>query len=139
MRMRSIRWMPALSSHGISISPWTLLTTSLMALLSLLPFMPRPPSSPPPLGHSWLATHAKLHRFRQDDKCECGTKETVFHVLVDCPRLYPLSGEVRVNEFITMTNNDCMYISNLYCSCVVYLNLHEFTNVLLKPYASISV
>src|ERR1700751_1294007 len=22
-------------------------------------------------GHSWLATHAKLLRFREDDKCEC--------------------------------------------------------------------
>jgi ribonuclease HI len=38
-------------------------------------------------GHSWLATHAKLHRFRDDDKCICGGKETVVHVLVDCPRL----------------------------------------------------
>ena len=36
-------------------------------------------------GHSWLATHAKLHRFRDDDKCECGAPETVVNVLVDCP------------------------------------------------------
>ena len=38
-------------------------------------------------GHSWLATHAKRQRFRDDDKCQCGAKETVVHVLVDCPRL----------------------------------------------------
>ena len=38
-------------------------------------------------GHSWLATHAKLHCFRDDDKCECGVLETVVHILVDCPKL----------------------------------------------------
>ena len=38
-------------------------------------------------GHSWLATHTKLHHFRDDDKCKCGAPETVVHILVDCPKL----------------------------------------------------
>lgn len=38
-------------------------------------------------SHSWLATHGKLHGFRDDDKCECGAVETVIHILVDRPRL----------------------------------------------------
>ena len=46
-------------------------------------------------GHSWLATHAKLHRFRDDDKCVCGGKETVVHVLVDCPQLRELRQKLR--------------------------------------------
>ena len=41
----------------------------------------------PRTGHSWLATHAKLHCFMDDDKCECGAPETVVNVLVDCPKL----------------------------------------------------
>ena len=45
-------------------------------------------------GHSWLATHRKLHRLREDEECECGTKETVVHVLVDCPRLMELRQEL---------------------------------------------
>ena len=46
-------------------------------------------------GHSWLATHAKLHRFRDDDKCECGAPETVVHVLVDFPKLKDLRQTLR--------------------------------------------
>jgi ribonuclease HI len=46
-------------------------------------------------GHSWLATHAKLHRFRDDYKCVCGGKETVSHVLVDCPKLRELRQQLR--------------------------------------------
>jgi hypothetical protein len=46
-------------------------------------------------GHSWLATHAKLHKLRDDDKCQCGAKETVVHVLVDCPRLTNLRRQLR--------------------------------------------
>jgi hypothetical protein len=46
-------------------------------------------------GHSWLATHAKLHGFRDDDKCQCGAKETVVHVLVDCPGLRDLRQQLR--------------------------------------------
>lgn len=38
-------------------------------------------------GHSWLAPYGKQYGFRDDDKCECGAKETVTHVLLDCPRL----------------------------------------------------
>ncbi|EED11822.1 conserved hypothetical protein [Talaromyces stipitatus ATCC 10500] len=51
------------------------------------------PSSRPsvPAGytnrHSWLATHGKALRHREDNKCECGAKETVVHILIDCPRL----------------------------------------------------
>ena len=46
-------------------------------------------------GHSWLATHAKVQRFSEDDKCECGAKETVVHVLVDCPKLRDLRQQLR--------------------------------------------
>jgi hypothetical protein len=46
-------------------------------------------------GHSWLATHAKNHRFRKDDKYECGGVETVAHVLVDCPKLRDLRQQLR--------------------------------------------
>jgi hypothetical protein len=28
-----------------------------------------------------------LRQFREDEKCECGAKETVTHFLIDCPRL----------------------------------------------------
>jgi ribonuclease HI len=38
-------------------------------------------------AHCWLAPHGKLHGFRDDDKCECGAKETVAHVILDCPKL----------------------------------------------------
>ena len=38
-------------------------------------------------GHSWLASHAKRIKNREDDKCECGARETVHHVLMDCPKL----------------------------------------------------
>jgi len=46
-------------------------------------------------GHSWLATYAKTRRFHDDDKCECGAKETVVHVLVDCPKLRDLRRHLR--------------------------------------------
>ncbi|KAL2009611.1 hypothetical protein VTN00DRAFT_5418 [Thermoascus crustaceus] len=46
-------------------------------------------------GHSWLATHGKLHRLREDDRCECGAKETVVHVLVDCLKLRDQRRELR--------------------------------------------
>lgn len=38
-------------------------------------------------GHCWLAPYGKLHGHREDGKCECGAKETVIHVLLDCPKL----------------------------------------------------
>lgn len=38
-------------------------------------------------GHSWLATHAKVLRFVEEDKCECSAKETVVHVMVEYPKL----------------------------------------------------
>jgi ribonuclease HI len=46
-------------------------------------------------GHSWLATHGKLHKFREDNKCECGAIETVAHVLIDCPKLKDLRQKLR--------------------------------------------
>jgi hypothetical protein len=46
-------------------------------------------------GHSWLVMHAKRQRFRNDDKCQCGAKETVVHVLVDCPRLINLRQQLQ--------------------------------------------
>ena len=46
-------------------------------------------------GHSWLATHGKLHGFREDNKCECGAPETVVHVLIDCPKLKDLRHKLR--------------------------------------------
>jgi hypothetical protein len=30
-------------------------------------------------GHTWLATHGKRHNLQENDKCECGAKETVDH------------------------------------------------------------
>ena len=35
----------------------------------------------------WLAPYGKLYGHREDDKCECGAKETVAHVILDCPKL----------------------------------------------------
>jgi hypothetical protein len=46
-------------------------------------------------GHSWLATHAKIYRFSEHEKCECGARETVVHVLVDCPKLRELRQQLR--------------------------------------------
>ncbi|GAA93218.1 reverse transcriptase [Aspergillus luchuensis IFO 4308] len=46
-------------------------------------------------GHSWLATYAKQHGFRDNEQCECGATETVVHVLIDCPRLRALRQELR--------------------------------------------
>lgn len=46
-------------------------------------------------GHSWLATYGRQHGFRDDDRCVCGARETVVHVLVDCPRLRDLRQQLR--------------------------------------------
>ncbi|GAT19400.1 hypothetical protein RIB2604_00500040 [Aspergillus luchuensis] len=46
-------------------------------------------------GHSWLATYAKQHGFRDNEQCECGATETVVHVLIGCPRLRALRQELR--------------------------------------------
>lgn len=46
-------------------------------------------------GHYWLATYEKQHGFRDDDRCICGARETVVHVLVDCPRLRDLRRQLR--------------------------------------------
>ncbi|EGD99960.1 hypothetical protein TESG_08624 [Trichophyton tonsurans CBS 112818] len=60
-------------------------------------------------GHSWLASHAKAYRFREDDKCECGAKETVVHVLVDCPKLADLRRKLR-QEIGTSFNNTSLML-----------------------------
>ena len=46
-------------------------------------------------GHCWLATYAKAFRFRDDDLCVCGERESVTHVLLDCPDLRGLRRELR--------------------------------------------
>jgi ribonuclease HI len=46
-------------------------------------------------GHSWLATHARIFGFSEEDKCECGARETVVHVLVDCPKLREIRQQLR--------------------------------------------
>jgi hypothetical protein len=47
-------------------------------------------------GHCWLSTYAKAFRFRDDDLCVCGERESVHHVLSDCPRLRELRRELRI-------------------------------------------
>ena len=59
-------------------------------------------------GHSWLAAHGKLHQFREDEECKCGAKETVVHVLVDCPRLKELRQELRKKVGDAFNNISCM-------------------------------
>jgi hypothetical protein len=60
----------------------------------------------------WLATHGKLHKFREDDKCECGAAETVVHVQlrlqIDSPSLKDLRQKLQ-NRIETAFNN----ISNM--------------------------
>ena len=46
-------------------------------------------------GHNWLYTYAKRYGFREDDLCECGAQETFSHVLLYCPNLQELRGELR--------------------------------------------
>ncbi|EED22711.1 hypothetical protein TSTA_061990, partial [Talaromyces stipitatus ATCC 10500] len=46
-------------------------------------------------SYSWLATHSKLHKLQEDDKCECGAIEIVIHVLIDCPKLRVPRQELR--------------------------------------------
>ncbi|KAJ5642550.1 reverse transcriptase [Penicillium lividum] len=48
-------------------------------------------------GHNWLSTYAKRFGFRDDDQCECGARETVSHVLLECPNLRELRVELRRN------------------------------------------
>ena len=46
-------------------------------------------------GHCWLSTYAKLFRHRDDDRCVCGARESVIHVILDCPALRHLRRELR--------------------------------------------
>ncbi|OQE48141.1 hypothetical protein PENNAL_c0579G06940, partial [Penicillium nalgiovense] len=46
-------------------------------------------------GHNWLSSYRKKIGYSDDDRCECGAQETVAHVLMQCPRLRELRGELR--------------------------------------------
>ena len=46
-------------------------------------------------GHNWLSTHARQFGFRDDDQCECGARETVSHVLLECPNLEEQRAELQ--------------------------------------------
>ncbi|KAJ5152552.1 hypothetical protein N7492_009832 [Penicillium capsulatum] len=46
-------------------------------------------------GHCWLSTYAKAFHFRDDDLCFCGKRESLIHVLLDCPALRDLRRELR--------------------------------------------
>ena len=46
-------------------------------------------------GHSWLKSYRKRFRNVRDDECECGARETLAHVLIDCPRLGGLRQRLR--------------------------------------------
>jgi hypothetical protein len=37
-------------------------------------------------GHCWLSTYAKAFRFQDNDRCVCSNRETLSHVLWDCPK-----------------------------------------------------
>jgi arginine utilization protein RocB len=71
-------------------------------------------------GHSWLASHAKLHRFRENDNCECGARETVIHVLIDClklsalqQKLYEEVGEAFNNIMLMLKDRDKQRLKKL--------------------------
>jgi ribonuclease HI len=38
-------------------------------------------------GHSWLSSYGKRMKKTENDKCECGARETTVHVLAHCPKL----------------------------------------------------
>jgi hypothetical protein len=44
--------------------------------------------------HCWLSSYAAAFQFRDDDLCVCGERESVYHVLLDCPRLGKLGKEL---------------------------------------------
>lgn len=46
-------------------------------------------------GHCWLATFANAVRFQDNDRCVCNDRETLKHVLWDCPDLRELRWELR--------------------------------------------
>jgi hypothetical protein len=37
----------------------------------------------------------KFNGFHEEDKCECKARETVVHVLVDCPKLWEIRQQLR--------------------------------------------
>ncbi|KAJ5135377.1 reverse transcriptase [Penicillium bovifimosum] len=47
-------------------------------------------------GTLLVSTYAKTFRFRDDDLCVCGERESLIHVLLDCPALRDLRRELRV-------------------------------------------
>lgn len=46
-------------------------------------------------GHCWLSNYSKLFRHGDDDRCVCGARESMIHVLLDCPALRHLRRELR--------------------------------------------
>ncbi|KAJ5837719.1 uncharacterized protein N7525_002907 [Penicillium rubens] len=46
-------------------------------------------------GHCWLSTFAKAFHFQDNGRCVCGDRETLKHVLWDCPDLRELRRELR--------------------------------------------
>ena len=68
-----------------------LMTDSLPEFVRPSPKEPRIVASTAQGGYSWLATHANIQVFMEEDKC--GPRETVV-VLVDCPKLRELSKQL---------------------------------------------
>jgi predicted secreted Zn-dependent protease len=64
-------------------------------------------------GHSWLATRAKLHHFRDDDKCAYGAAKTMVHVLVDCPKLKDQRQSYRVKLGLYLITNQVCWEEDL--------------------------
>ena len=55
-------------------------------------------------GHAWV--NAKLRKLYEDDKCECGAKETFLDILVNCPLLREQRKQLRKkigDSFSSMT------------------------------------
>jgi ribonuclease HI len=63
-------------------------------------------------GHSWLKSYRKRFGKAQDDICECGARETLTHVFIDCPRLRGLRQRLRrrvgpgLNSISSMISED---------------------------------
>ena len=59
-------------------------------------------------GHCWLSTYAKAFRFQDNDRCACGDRETLAHVLWDCPNLRDLRRELRGRAGDTFSSVSCL-------------------------------
>ncbi|KAJ5987715.1 hypothetical protein N7481_002925 [Penicillium waksmanii] len=49
-------------------------------------------------GHCWLSTFGKAFRFQGNDRCICGDREILKHVLWDCPALRVLRWELQLEN-----------------------------------------